>query len=173
MSMDMFEEQEEKQAEELQFQQAPLATRMRPNNLGSFVGQEHILGKGRVLRKLIESDRIPSMIFWGPPGCGKTTLAFIISSSTGAHFDPVSAVSASVADLRRIVVQARERRKVQMRRTILFIDEIHRFNKTQQDAVLPFVEDGTVILIGATTENPYFEVNSALISRCQDRKSVV
>ena len=99
MSMDMFEEQEEKQTEEQQLQQAPLATRMRPNNLGSFVGQEHILAKGRVLRKLIESDRVPSMIFWGPPGCGKTTLAFIIANSTGAHFDPVSAVSASVADL--------------------------------------------------------------------------
>jgi putative ATPase len=165
MSMDMFEEQEEKQAEEQQLQQAPLATRMRPNSLSSFVGQEHILAKGRVLRKLIESDRIPSMIFWGPPGCGKTTLAFIIASSTGAHFDPVSAVSASVADLRRIIVQARERRKVQMQKTILFIDEIHRFNKTQQDAVLPFVEDGTIILIGATTENPSFEVTSPLLSR--------
>jgi putative ATPase len=165
MSMDMFEQQEEEQAEEQQFEGAPLATRMRPNSLTGFVGQDHILAKGRVLRKLIESDRVPSMIFWGPPGCGKTTLAFIIANSTGAHFDPVSAVSASVADLRRIVVQARERRKVQMQRTILFIDEIHRFNKTQQDAVLPFVEDGTVILIGATTENPSFEVTSPLLSR--------
>ena len=165
MSMDMFEEQEEPQAEPPPLQQAPLATRMRPNALDGFVGQEHILAKGRVLRKLIESDRVPSMIFWGPPGCGKTTLAFIIASSTGAHFAPVSAVSASVADLRRIIVQARERRKVQMQRTILFIDEIHHFNKTQQDAVLPFVEDGTVILIGATTENPSFEVTSPLLSR--------
>jgi putative ATPase len=165
MSMDMFEQQEEEQAKEQQLEGAPLATRMRPNNIDGFVGQEHILGKGRVLRKLIESDRIPSMIFWGPPGCGKTTLAYIISNATGAHFDPVSAVSASVADLRRIIVQARERRKVQMQRTILFIDEIHRFNKTQQDAVLPFVEDGTVTLIGATTENPSFEVTSPLLSR--------
>jgi putative ATPase len=118
-----------------------------------------------VLRRAIESDRIPSVIFWGPPGCGKTTLAFIIANSTGAHFAPVSAVSANVADLRRIVEQAKERRKVQKQRTILFIDEIHRFNKTQQDAVLPYVEDGTVILIGATTENPSFEVTSPLLSR--------
>jgi len=161
MNMDMFEQQ----AEEQKMQQAPLATRMRPNNLNTFVGQEHILGKGRVLRKAIESDRIPSVILWGPPGSGKTTLAFIIANSTGAHFSPVSAVSASVADLRRIVEQAKERRQVQLQKTILFIDEIHRFNKTQQDAVLPYVEDGTVTLIGATTENPSFEVTSPLLSR--------
>jgi putative ATPase len=161
MNMDMFEKQDEQQ----KLQQAPLATRMRPNNLSGFVGQEHILGKGRVLRRAIETDRIPSMIFWGPPGCGKTTLAYIIASSTGAFFAPVSAVSANVADLRRIVEQAKERRKLNMQKTILFIDEIHRFNKTQQDAVLPYVEDGTVILIGATTENPSFEVTSPLLSR--------
>jgi putative ATPase len=165
MSMDMFEQQSERESEEQRMQQAPLATRMRPNSLNGFVGQEHIIGKGRVLRRAIESDRIPSMIFWGPPGSGKTTLAYIIANSTGAHFSPVSAVSASVADLRKIVVQAKERRKVQMQKTILFIDEIHRFNKTQQDAVLPFVEDGTIILIGATTENPSFEVTSPLLSR--------
>ncbi len=163
MSMDMFD----KQAEEQQKQQAPLATRMRPNSLNGFVGQEHILGKGRVLRRAIESDRIPSLIFWGPPGSGKTTLANIIANSTGAHFAPISAVSATVADLRRIVAQAQERRRVQMQRTILFIDEIHRFNKAQQDAVLPFVEDGTVTLIGATTENPSFEVTSPLLSRAR------
>jgi putative ATPase len=161
MSMDMFE----KQTEQQQKQQAPLATRMRPNTLNAFVGQEHLIGKGRVLRRAIESDRIPSMILWGPPGCGKTTLAFIIANSTGAFFSPISAVSASVADLRRIVAQAKDRRQVQSQRTILFIDEIHRFNKTQQDAVLPYVEDGTVILIGATTENPSFEVTSPLLSR--------
>ena len=159
--MDMFEQQDEQQ----QLAEAPLATRMRPNSLQTFVGQEHIISKGRVLRRAIEADRIPSVIMWGPPGCGKTTLAFIIANTTGAHFSPVSAVSASVNDLRKIVVQAKERRKVQMQRTILFIDEIHRFNKTQQDAVLPFVEDGTVILIGATTENPSFEVTSPLLSR--------
>jgi putative ATPase len=161
MSMDMFD----KQADEQQMQQAPLATRMRPNTLNAFVGQEHIIGKGRVLRRAIEADRIPSMILWGPPGCGKTTLAFIIANSTGAHFSHVSAVSATVADLRKIIEQAKERHKVQSQRTILFIDEIHRFNKTQQDAVLPYVEDGTVILIGATTENPSFEVTSPLLSR--------
>jgi putative ATPase len=161
MSMDMFEEQ----AQQQQMQQAPLATRMRPNSLTAFVGQEHILAKGRVLRRAIEADRIPSMIFWGPPGCGKTTLAFIIAHSTGAFFAPVSAVSATVNDLRRIIDAAKERRKVQGQKTILFIDEIHRFNKTQQDAVLPYVEDGTVTLIGATTENPSFEVTSPLLSR--------
>jgi putative ATPase len=161
MNMDMFE----KQAEQQQMQSAPLATRMRPSTLNGFVGQEHLLGKGKILRRAIETDRIPSMIFWGPPGSGKTTLAFIIASSTGAYFAPVSAVSASVADLRKIVAEAKERRLASARRTILFIDEIHRFNKTQQDAVLPFVEDGTVILIGATTENPSFEVTSPLLSR--------
>jgi putative ATPase len=161
MTQDMFNEQQKQQ----QMQQAPLATRMRPNNLNGFVGQEHLLGKGRVLRRSIETDRIPSMIFWGPPGCGKTTLAYIIASTTGSFFAPVSAVSANVADLRRIVEQAKERRKVNMQKTILFIDEIHRFNKTQQDAVLPYVEDGTVTLIGATTENPSFEVTSPLLSR--------
>jgi len=164
MSMDMFEKPPGPQQPPPQTQ-APLATRMRPNNLNGFVGQDHILGKGRVLRRAIETDRIPSMIFWGPPGCGKTTLAFIIASSTGAFFAPVSAVSANVADLRRIVEQAKERRQVKMQKTILFIDEIHRFNKTQQDAVLPYVEDGTVVLIGATTENPSFEVTSPLLSR--------
>jgi len=165
MSMDMFEQHAEQQAEDFRMQQAPLATRMRPNSLQTFVGQEHLIAKGRVLRRAIESDRIPSMIFWGPPGCGKTTLAYIIANSTGAYFSPISAVSASVADLRRIVEQAKERRKVQLQKTILFIDEIHRFNKTQQDAVLPYVEDGTVTLIGATTENPSFEVTSPLLSR--------
>jgi len=161
MSTDMFEQQFEEQLR----QEAPLATRMRPSALHTFVGQEHLIGKGRVLRKAIESGRIPSMILWGPPGCGKTTLAYIIANSTGAYFSPVSAVSASIADLRRIIEQAKERRKVHMQKTILFIDEIHRFNKTQQDAVLPFVEDGTITLIGATTENPSFEVTSPLLSR--------
>ncbi|OGO24457.1 MAG: AAA family ATPase, partial [Chloroflexi bacterium RBG_16_50_9] len=161
MNMDMFEQQADKQ----KMQQAPLAARMRPNGLDTFVGQEHIIGKGRVLRKAIESDRIPSMILWGPPGCGKTTLAYIIANKTGAHFSHVSAVSATVADLRRIIEQATERRKFRLQKTILFVDEIHRFNKTQQDVVLPFVEDGTITFIGATTENPSFEVTSPLLSR--------
>ncbi len=161
----MIDDMFNKQAEQEQLRNAPLATRMRPKNLEGFVGQEHILAKGRVLRRAIETDRIPSMIFWGPPGSGKTTLANIIANSTGAHFSPVSAVSASVADLRKIVAEAKERRQANHQRTILFIDEIHRFSKNQQDAVLPYVEDGTVILIGATTENPSFEVTSPLLSR--------
>jgi putative ATPase len=165
MSMDMFDKQKKQEEQQQQIKHAPLATRMRPNDLSGFVGQEHIIGKGRVLRRAIEADRIPSMIFWGPPGCGKTTLAFIIAASTGAFFAPVSAVSANVTDLRKIVEQSKERRKVQGQKTILFIDEIHRFSKNQQDAVLPYVEDGTVILIGATTENPSFEVTSPLLSR--------
>ena len=163
MNMDMFEQQ----AEERKMQEAPLATRMRPNSLHTFVGQQHLIGPGRVLRKAIESDRIPSIILWGPPGCGKTTLAFIIANSTGAHFSPISAASASVADLRRVIDEAKGRRQMHLQKTILFIDEIHRFNKTQQDAALPFVEDGTVTLVGATTENPSFEVTSPLLSRCR------
>ncbi len=161
MNMDMFEQQ----GEEQRIQEAPLATRMRPTSLHTFVGQEHLIAPGRVLRKAIESGRIPSMILWGPPGCGKTTLAYIIANITGAHFSPISAVSASVADLRRIIEEAKGRRQMQLQKTILFIDEIHRFNKTQQDAVLPCVEDGTITLIGATTENPSFEVTSPLLSR--------
>jgi putative ATPase len=163
MNMDMFEQQ----AEEQKMQEAPLATRMRPTSLHTFVGQEHIIAPGRVLRKAIESGKIPSMILWGPPGSGKTTLAYIIANMTGAYFSPISAVSASVADLRRIIEEAKGRRQMHLQKTILFIDEIHRFNKTQQDAVLPYVEDGTITLIGATTENPSFEVTSPLLSRCR------
>ncbi|HXO17752.1 MAG TPA: replication-associated recombination protein A, partial [Candidatus Dormibacteraeota bacterium] len=139
---------------------------MRPRTLDEFVGQEPLLGPGRALRVAIERDATPSMILWGPPGSGKTTLAQIIASSTGAHFEGMSAVSAGVADLRRVVRDAGARRRVG-KRTVLFIDEIHRFNKGQQDAVLPYVEDGTVTFIGATTENPSFEVNSALLSRAR------
>ncbi len=142
----------------------PLAARMRPRSLDEFVGQEQIVGAGRALRRAIESDQLPSMILWGPPGTGKTTLARIIAARTGAHFIALSAVSAGVADLRRVTADA-AKLKAAGRRSVLFIDEIHRFNKAQQDAVLPYVEDGTVTLIGATTENPSFEVNSALLSR--------
>jgi putative ATPase len=144
--------------------EAPLAARMRPRTLEEYVGQSDIVGEGRALRRAIEGDRVPSMILWGPPGTGKTTLAEIIARSTGAHFEKLSAVSAGVADLRRVVAEAQGRQRVGGR-TVLFIDEIHRFNKAQQDAILPYVEDGTVTLIGATTENPSFEVNSALLSR--------
>jgi putative ATPase len=159
--MDLFEQ---KYQESMQ-KEAPLAARMRPCTLDEFVGQEHIIGQGRVLRKAIESGQLPSIILWGPPGSGKTTLAFIISNSSNSHFSPVSAVSAGVGDLRKIIDEAKERRRLQGQKTILFIDEIHRFNKGQQDAILPYVEDGTVTLIGATTENPSFEVNSPLLSR--------
>ena len=148
-------------------QEAPLAARMRPASFAEFVGQEHLAGEGRVLRKSIEADQLPSIILWGPPGSGKTTLAYMIASTTRSHFSPVSAASAGVADLRRIIGEAEERRRLYQQRTILFIDEIHRFNKSQQDAVLPFVESGVITLIGATTENPSFEVISALLSRCR------
>jgi putative ATPase len=147
--------------------QAPLAARMRPRSLDEFVGQEQIVGEGRLLRRAIASDTLFSIILWGPPGTGKTTLARIIAETTNAHFEPLSAVSAGVADLRRVVQEAKDRLGMFQQRTVAFIDEIHRFNKSQQDAVLPYVEDGTIILIGATTENPSFEVNSALLSRAR------
>ena len=143
---------------------APLAARMRPRTLEEFVGQTHIVGEGHALRRAIQKDNVPSLILWGPPGTGKTTLAEIIARMTGAHFTAISAVSAGVADLRKVMAEAQHRRALG-KRTVLFIDEIHRFNKAQQDAVLPWVENGTVTLIGATTENPSFEVNSALLSR--------
>jgi len=144
---------------------APLAARMRPRNFDEYVGQEHLVGEGRILRRLAESDSLPSMILWGPPGTGKTTLARILARMSKAAFVPLSAVSSGVADLRRVTAEARERLRAGLGRTVLFIDEIHRFNKAQQDAILPFVEDGTVTLIGATTENPSFEVIGPLLSR--------
>ncbi len=145
----------------------PLASRMRPQTIDEIVGQEHLLGAGRLLRRNIESDRISSMLFWGPPGSGKTTLAEAIARQTHARFVTLSAVSAGVADLRKVMDEANKLRQFSGQRTILFIDEIHRFNKAQQDAVLPQVERGIVTLIGATTENPSFEVNAALLSRCR------
>jgi len=148
-------------------QSMPLAARMRPRTFAEFVGQEHLVAEGRVLRKCIEADQLPSMVFWGPPGSGKTTLAYVIANVTRAHFSSLSAVSAGVADLRRVIGEAKKRLKSSGQRTILFVDELHRFNKAQQDAVLPFVENGTVTFIGATTENPSFEVISPLLSRCR------
>jgi putative ATPase len=146
---------------------APLAQRLRPVSLADFVGQRHVLGEGSALRRAIEEDRVHSAIFYGPPGSGKTTLARIVAASTGSAFEELSAVSATVKDVREVLARAKERLCTSGARTILFLDEIHRFNKAQQDALLPGVESGLLTLIGATTENPYYEVNSALISRTQ------
>ena len=146
--------------------EAPLAARMRPRTLDEFVGQEDILGLGKLLRRAIEADKLfSSIILWGPPGSGKTTLAMVIANLTKSHFETLSAVLAGKAELREVIEQALERRKLYFKRTILFVDEVHRWNKAQQDALLPHVEAGTVTLIGATTENPYFEVIGALVSR--------
>ena len=145
---------------------SPLASRLRPKNLDEYVGQTHLLGEGKVLRRLIEEDNISSMIFWGPPGVGKTTLARIIASTTKSVFIDFSAVTSGIKEIRNVMEQAEENRKFG-EKTIVFVDEIHRFNKAQQDAFLPFVEKGSIILIGATTENPSFEVNGALLSRCK------
>ncbi len=144
----------------------PLAARLRPRDLSEFVGQKHLLGEGKVLRKIIESDKIGSMIFWGPPGVGKTTLARIIANHTKAEFIDFSAVTSGIKEIKQVMEQAEKSRRFGTK-TILFVDEIHRFNKAQQDAFLPFVEKGSIILIGATTENPSFEVNGALLSRCK------
>ena len=144
----------------------PLAARLRPRDLSEFVGQSHLLGEGKVLRRLIESDRVSSMIFWGPPGVGKTTLARIIANRTKATFIDFSAVTSGIKEIRQVMQQAEDNRRFG-ERTIVFVDEIHRFNKAQQDAFLPFVEKGSIILIGATTENPSFQLNGALLSRCK------
>src|SRR5690349_11106648 len=143
----------------------PLAARMRPPDLDEFVGQGHIIGEGRVLRKAIDAGQLPSMILWGPPGTGKTTLAAIGAKRTNSRFVAISAVASGVAELRKIIEESRKLRGLTNQGTVLFIDEIHRFNKAQQDVVLPYVENGDVTLLGATTENPSFEVNSALLSR--------
>jgi putative ATPase len=161
-AMDLFEHSRQEQIR----QEAPLAARMRPRALDEFVGQGQIVGEGRLLRRAIQADRLfSSLIFWGPPGTGKTTLAMVIANTTASHFETISAVLAGVADLRRVIKEAKDRRGMYGRRTILLVDEIHRWNRAQQDALLPHVEDGTVVLIGATTENPYFQVIAPLVSR--------
>lgn len=144
----------------------PLASRVRPKNLDQFVGQQHLIGQGKILRRMIETDQVTSMIFWGPPGVGKTTLAGIIAEKTKANFINFSAVTSGIKEIKEVMQQAENSRRIGMK-TILFVDEIHRFNKAQQDAFLPYVERGSITLIGATTENPSFEVNSALLSRCR------
>lgn len=159
--MDLFDHAREQQIEK----ESPLAARMRPRTLDEFVGQEHIVGPGRLLRRAIQADQLSSVIFYGPPGIGKTTLAQIIANTTNAHFIKLNAVLSGVKDIRESIATAQDQRGMFGRKTILFIDEVHRFNKAQQDALLPHVENGTVILVGATTENPYFEVNKALVSR--------
>ncbi len=159
--MDIFSFREEEEIS----RHSPLALRLRPRSLDGFVGQRHLVGEGKPLRRLVENDLLSSLLFYGPPGTGKTTLAEIIAASTSAHFSLVNAVSSSIAELRRIILEARQRLGREGKRTVLFIDEIHRFNKAQQDALLPAVEAGVVALIGATTENPYFTVNAPLLSR--------
>ena len=163
---DLFEDEVESNASALHvLKSAPLAARMRPRTLDEFAGQEPIVGEGTLLRRAIENDQLTSILFWGPPGCGKSTLAQIIAKATKAYFENYSAITSGVADVRKVIETARERRRKLRQKTILFVDEIHRWNKAQQDALLPHVEDGTVILIGATTENPFFEVNAPLLSR--------
>ncbi len=151
--------------EEMDKEEAPLARRMRPESLDELVGQEHILGKDKLLYRVIKADKLSSVIFYGPPGTGKTSIARVIANTTSSVFKEINATTSGKKDMERIVDEAKDTRKMYGRKTILFVDEIHRFNKAQQDFLLPYVEDGTVILIGATTENPYFEVNGALISR--------
>jgi len=159
--MDLFDFSASSQSEA----KGPLANRMRPRRIDEVIGQEHILGPGKLLRRAIEADQLTPMIFYGPPGTGKTTLAKVIANTTTSYFEQINAVSSGVADIRKVISEAKERLQLYQVKTVLFIDEIHRFNKSQQDALLPFVEEGTVVLIGATTESPMFEINSALLSR--------
>jgi putative ATPase len=160
--MDLFEKKDP-----LSKKGEPLASRMRPKSFDDFVGQEHILGEGKLLRRLIESDKISSLILYGPPGCGKTTLALLIKERTKSHFERINAASNNVADMRKVIENAKKRKAIDGKRTILVIDEIHRFNKAQQDVLMPDVEEGNPLLVGTTTHNPFFYVNAALLSRSQ------
>lgn len=164
--MDLFEKSEARSSKNQTTISEPLATRMRPRNLSEFVGQEHILGKGKLLRRMIESGIIGSVIFYGPPSCGKTTLAFVISQEVNAEFVTLNAVLDGVKDLKKVVEKARDLKKINNKKTILFVDEIHRWNKAQQDALLPHLESGLLVLIGATTENPFYSLVGPLLSRC-------
>ena len=159
--MDLFEQARQEQIA----REAPLAARMRPRTLDEYVGQEHVVGPGRLLRRAIEADQLSSLIFYGPPGTGKTTLAMVIAHTTRSQFVTLNAVLTGVKDLREAIQVAQDRRGMYGQRTTLFVDEVHRWNKAQQDALLPWVENGTIILIGATTENPYFSVNPPLSAR--------
>ena len=159
--MDLFEYMREQSKED----ESPLASRLRPKTLDEVVGQQHIIGKGKLLYRAIKADKLGSIIFYGPPGTGKTTLAKVIANTTSAEFLQINATSAGKKDMEEVIEKAKNNAGMYGKKTILFVDEIHRFNKGQQDYLLPFVEDGTIILIGATTENPYFEVNGALLSR--------
>ena len=159
--MDLFDYMREQN----QKKESPLASRLRPVKLEEVVGQQHIIGKDKLLYRAIQADKLSSIIFYGPPGTGKTTLAKVIANTTSAEFTQINATSAGKKDMEEVVQQAKNNQGMYGKKTILFIDEIHRFNKAQQDYLLPFVEDGTIVLIGATTENPYFEVNGALLSR--------
>ncbi|NLZ45027.1 MAG: AAA family ATPase, partial [Clostridia bacterium] len=161
--MDLFRAAGERQRKK----EAPLADRMRPKTLDEFAGQEEILGPGKLLRRSIEADRLGSMILFRPPGAGKTSLALLIARYTQARFERLNAVTAGVAEVRKLIQEAEERLALYGQKTVVFLDEIHRFNKAQQDALLPAVEDGTILLIGATTENPYYHLNAPLLSRCR------
>src|SRR3954447_13854281 len=169
MPRSLFDDQEPEPHPEEASQSAasPLAERMRPRDLSEVVGQEKVVGEGGFLRRAIAADRVPSLIFWGPPGTGKTTLARIIATVTSSHFVPFSAVTSGIKEVKEVMAEAVRLRKAQGRRTLLFVDEIHRFNRSQQDVFLPYVESGDVVLVGATTENPSFELNGALLSRCK------
>ena len=159
--MDMFEYMRQQSME----QESPLAKRMRPTKLDEVVGQEHIIGKDKLLYRAIQADKLSSIILYGPPGTGKTTLAMVIANTTSAEFTQINATTSGKKDMEEVITRAKNTMGMYQKKTILFVDEIHRFNKAQQDYLLPFVEDGTIVLIGATTENPYFEVNGALLSR--------